>query len=158
MKNTVTAVFPAALEEVLLECGFKDIEVTAAEAATDPIQFSVSIGITGQLRGFFTVQSTRNTALNVAHEFGRMMEIDMGSTPTMDEMHRAALSELANQISGRATIHLAEAGVDADITPPTLMSGEALRVQLPDQIEGAAFDVRLPHGILYCELRAQLVN
>lgn len=156
MNNTVSAVFPAAVEEVLLECGFADVDVRNGCSDDETVQLSVSIGLTGRVKGFFVVGTTLETALGVAHDLGGMMGIDMGPMPTMDDMHRAALSELANQISGRAAMHLSDAGFDTDITPPTIMSGDGLTVRFGNQLERWIFSVCVSRGTLRCELVAQV--
>jgi chemotaxis protein CheX len=42
-----------------------------------------------------------------------------------NQLAASAIAELGNMICGNAALHLSEQGVHCDITPPTLVNGEA---------------------------------
>lgn len=46
----------------------------------------------------------------------------------LDELSKSALSELANMIMGNSATLLFNAGVNIDITPPTLMMGDNMQI------------------------------
>jgi CheY-specific phosphatase CheX len=41
-----------------------------------------------------------------------------------DDIFKETFAELLNQMGGRTTIKLSEAGLDTDITPPTIIKGD----------------------------------
>lgn len=85
----------------------------------------ILVGITGEIRGQATISMEEDVAKNVASS---MM---MGMPVTeFDEMAKSALSELGNMIMGNTATLLFNAGVNIDITPPTLMVGKELTISL----------------------------
>ena len=96
------------------------IELTfgEAEAVTGPFtteDLTAIIGVTGSLAGNVFYELSNETSLSVA---GAMRET---SFEEMDELALSAIGELANMITGSATIALAETNYDCDITPPVLL-------------------------------------
>ena len=51
---------------------------------------------------------------------------------TFDSLAQSGIAELGNVITGRASIKLAEAGFQADISPPTLIQGKAVTISTLD--------------------------
>jgi len=85
-------------------------------------EVTIVTGVTGGLQGQVFYGMTNDTARNVA---GAML----GSPVTdLDELCISALAELANMISGNATTRLAEVGYVTNITPPSVVQGEGIRV------------------------------
>lgn len=86
---------------------------------------TIMVGITGEIRGQVSISMSDKVAMNVASS---MM---MGMPVTeLDEMAKSALSELGNMIMGNTATLLFNAGVNIDITPPTLMVGKELTISL----------------------------
>lgn len=139
--------------DVLSESGFTDLTVSEArprgDATAPPFDVSISVGVAGSLKGFMFLQAERTSAIAVAGEIGRLMGVAVADEDGMGSMHRAALAELANQVSGRATIYLSEIGFDTDITPPTVLTGSGVSLAVPDGL--AIHDAQLdgPQGSLH---------
>lgn len=81
---------------------------------------NVSVGMTGDLGGHVNFGMDDQTACRVA---AQMMCEDVHE---LDEMSVSALSELANMIAGNARTFLGQQGVNADITPPSVLRGAAI--------------------------------
>ncbi|NLN66130.1 MAG: chemotaxis protein CheX [Clostridiaceae bacterium] len=84
---------------------------------------AVIVGITGKIRGQVIISLSNHTAKSVA-------SIMMGGIPieVMDEISNSAISELGNMIMGNTATILAAKGVGIDITPPSLLSGEKIKI------------------------------
>lgn len=139
--------------DVLNESGFSGLNVSEAlpRAGRTPPAFdvSISVGLAGELKGFMFLQAERDAAVGFASEIGRLMDVSVADEEAMGPLHRAALAELTNQVSGRATIYLSEMGYDTDITPPTVLTGTGVSLAVPDGL--AMHDARLsgPAGSLH---------
>ncbi|HEX2948516.1 MAG TPA: chemotaxis protein CheX [Armatimonadota bacterium] len=89
-------------------------------------QISISVGVSGQLKGQVIYGMSQVTATKIASAMIGTQQV------TFDEMAVSAISELGNIISGNATMHLVEAGIMCDITPPTVIRG--INVEIGTQI------------------------
>lgn len=84
------------------------------------------LGVTGEISGQVCIVMENDVARDVA---SRMM---MGMpVAEIDDMARSALSELGNMVMGNAATILSNSNVLIDITPPTLLTGNA-RITAPD--------------------------
>lgn len=52
--------------------------------------------------------------------------------PTLDEMAKSAVAELCNMILGNAGIFLSQIGTKIDVTPPTTLTGEKIKLSMND--------------------------
>lgn len=80
-------------------------------------ELTVVVGVVGEIEGTALYGLSVVTALKIA---SAMIGNDLVS---LDEMALSAISELGNMISGHAATLLSNAGVQCDITPPTLIQG-----------------------------------
>jgi chemotaxis protein CheX len=83
----------------------------------------ILIGITGDIKGQAMLSFDESMALKVVSKMMGGMEIK-----DLDDIGKSALSELGNMILGNSATLLFNIGVEIDITPPTLMTGENLSV------------------------------
>ena len=109
---------------------------------------SVIIGFVGDIKGqaFFTMDEL--FAKNIASVLLGGMEVT-----ELDELVKSAVGELGNMIMGNACTLFYEKGLSVDITPPTILNGEKVRVSnsvptfyFPVQIENIGelgFDVTI---------------
>jgi len=57
----------------------------------------------------------------------------MGQTCTeFDNLAQSGIAELGNVISGRASINLSNAGIQTNISPPTMLIGKGLQISTLD--------------------------
>lgn len=83
-------------------------------------EINLIIGLTGVIKGQVCYSMSRPTALAIA-------SLMMGDEILeLDDMVQSALCELANMMSGNATIILTEEGGSSMITPPSLVIGRSL--------------------------------
>ena len=113
----VNAFLTPALDVWKKELG-EDLTYHGAHAVMGPFtteDLTAIIGVTGALKGNVFCELSHQTALAVASK--------MCGTPfdELDEVGLSAIGELANIITGNATIELAGANYVCDISPPVLL-------------------------------------
>lgn len=74
---------------------------------------TITIGVTGKLKGNIIISMDRMSALNLASVMMGGMTIS-----ELDEITMSAISELGNMIAGRAGMIFSNNEIDIDITPP----------------------------------------
>lgn len=78
------------------------------------------IGVTGRVRGVVAYGMSDETARTI-------VGVMLGEPcPVFDELAQSGIAELANVITGRASIELANNGFPAEISTPTIIVGKAL--------------------------------
>lgn len=88
----------------------------------------ISIGIIGDFHGFMFIQTTKE---NLAVLMKLMMEhLGYEMTDNDPNLLNEAFSEFANQLAGRLMMSFSEAGINGDITPPTVLQGENISMDL----------------------------
>ncbi|GMO30951.1 MAG: chemotaxis protein CheX [Termitinemataceae bacterium] len=93
------------------------------EASMQIMGVAALVGLAGDVEGRVLFDMSKETALKVA---GAM---NGGETFTaLDEMVKATITELANQIAAQAVTKLHELGFKFDLTPPALFSGEHMEI------------------------------
>jgi len=80
---------------------------------------NVVFGVTGQVSGSVIYGMSGPTALQIA-----TIMLDE-PVKLFDKLAASAIAELGNMICGNALQHLSEAGYQCDITPPTIVHGQA---------------------------------
>lgn len=83
----------------------------------------IILGITGDIKGQAVFSLSEPMAKKIAS--GMMMGMPVEE---IDEMAKSALSELGNMIMGNSATLLFNAGVQIDITPPSLVKGTAIEI------------------------------
>lgn len=144
VNSTVSSAISNSIRQVAEETGFQDYSVSDDGEMNLPYNISISIGIAGQVQGFLFFRANRKDALSLAHYLGTLMGVDLDGNGDLTSMHKAALSELANQISGRITILLSNIGIDTDITPPTILTGDSISFGISDDLQFHGFILSVP--------------
>jgi chemotaxis protein CheX len=87
---------------------------------------TVLLNMVGQVQGvvLYSLSSRTGQALATA-----MMGQEFGS---FDSLAQSGIAELGNVITGRASVKLADAGFEVDISPPTLIMGKAVTISTLD--------------------------
>lgn len=107
---------------------------------------SVLVGVVGEVKGQVIYSLSEETAKKIASAMMMGMPVD-----EFDEMAKSAISELANMITGNASTLLSGQGFEIDISPPTLISGEGVRITssmlqtivLPITVEAGIFEINI---------------
>ena len=85
-------------------------------------QCNVVCGVTGQVQGQVIYGMSLTTADRIASTMlGQPIKV-------FDQLAASAIGELGNMISGNAMHHLSEAGWVCDITPPTIIRGQQVKI------------------------------
>ncbi|PWU69203.1 chemotaxis protein CheX [Gracilibacillus dipsosauri] len=96
-----------------------DPQFEAPKLSTDPlfVNYGVLIGYSGSFKGDLLIRANKEV-------FSAIGEALYGM-PLSDEMLDSFSGELGNMIAGGLSTHLAEQGIETDITHPTVISGDA---------------------------------
>lgn len=86
----------------------------------------IMIGVTGEISGQVCIVMENEVAKDIAVRMMQGREVN-----EIDELARSAISELGNMIMGNAATLLSNDNIDIEITPPTLITGNA-RITSPD--------------------------
>ncbi|MFB1080869.1 chemotaxis protein CheX [Jeotgalibacillus sp. JSM ZJ347] len=80
-------------------------------------QIAVLIGMTGEIKGNILIDGGKQHFSSLGHTmYGMHLEGDMLVS---------FIGEIGNMIAGNLTTYISSEGVEMDITPPSVMSGEA---------------------------------
>ncbi len=126
MKAEYINPFIKASTEVLKLIANLDFKTGAPYLKSSPFgadNLIILVGITGEIRGQAVISMSEEMAKKVASSMMMGMPVD-----EIDEMAKSALSELGNMIMGNTATLLFNAGVNIDITPPTLMMGQKMQI------------------------------
>lgn len=128
MNNSLFQCFTSALEEVFSKTGIdlEEVRETNLLKITD-IQIVTSIGITGSVKGTFIMLTDLKSAINIANTMMKSMNLSNRSSD-FDAIKEAAIAEITNQISGHALTNLFKKKIQCDMTPPTILVGENIKL------------------------------
>lgn len=108
-------------KEVRIKLTRKDLIKKKSAHPSFPV--SIIIGITGPIKGQVVYSMDSNFAFNVTKAM-----IPNKLPAEIKKLVNSAISELANIITGQASIDLAGEDMAISITPPAVFSGEGIRV------------------------------
>jgi chemotaxis protein CheX len=114
--------FLKMLESILEQYGIKGIKkgaVTVKKEMSLSKDVTAFVGIFGEIRGSVSYSFDSETAKRLISK----MVMDMPVTE-IDELGRSAVAELANMITGNAISVFNTNRILADITPPTVVTGQ----------------------------------
>jgi chemotaxis protein CheX len=105
-----------------------DIDTKLGKIYLKPSPFSVSdmiilIGVVGEIRGQVCLELAYESAKNIASAMMGGMTI-----ADMDEISTSAIAELGNMIMGNTCSILSKNKVNIDITPPTILMGDKIKI------------------------------
>ncbi len=101
------------------------------------------VGLAGDVEGRVLFDMGRETALNVANDMLKSMEMDQ--IDSLNDMGRATITELANMITGQAVTKLHNQGFKFDLTPPAIFTGDNMEVSDPG-VEALIVPMNIPQG------------
>jgi len=121
--------FIEAANEVLLaeaEVATNRGNLTLHKSAFTSNAITVLISLVGQVQGVVLYGLSIPTGVELV---SRMMGQEFDE---FDDLAQSGIAELGNVITGRATIKLSQAGYTANISPPTLILGEGVKISTLD--------------------------
>jgi chemotaxis protein CheX len=118
----------AAKEVVQAEAGteIQRGKLSLQHSALTTHEVSVLISMIGQVEGVVLYSLSIPTARGLV---SRMMGEEVEG---FDELAQSGIAELGNVITGRATMLLSQAGINSDISPPTVIIGKDIQVSTVD--------------------------
>ena len=149
MNDLVFKNFHRAARAVLRESGINDFKIYRRPMSDISPAFVSIVGLVGGVKGYFLMEMCGTSALALV----RSMEGHLGTNAGDEDRTRwckAAIAELSNQISGRATALMANKRIDCMITPPTTLSGAAIESNLPESDQQTRFTVKAAWGMIHC--------
>jgi chemotaxis protein CheX len=127
MNSNNLDLFIEAAEEIFKEIGFPNLTIEDCNIKDQKHALVASIGLTGGISGFLLIRSDISSSMAF---IGKMLS-NMGmesEESDFGQFHKEAFGEILNQISGRAAMLLESAGVDCNITPPTILKGQNISI------------------------------
>ena len=118
--------FIEASQTVLKQIASLDARLGKVYLKTSPYHSEdiiIMVGLTGRIRGQAIFSMRMDFAKKIASSM--MMGAPVNE---FDEMAKSAISELANMIMGNAATLLYNRGMNIDITPPSLLTGENMQI------------------------------
>ncbi len=97
------------------------------------------VGLAGDVEGRVLFDMTEETALAIASA------MNGEKLPSLDDLAKATISELANMITAQAVTKLHDLGFDFDLTPPALFTGQNMEVA-KTEVEALIVPIEMPLG------------
>lgn len=97
-------------------------DLSAKQVLFTALPVNILCGVNGDLEGLVMYSMSKDTAMKIA-------ELMLGTAPRVfDQMVASAISELGNMITGNSSSIFSNKGVVCNITPPTLVRGNSIRI------------------------------
>ncbi|MDR5658715.1 chemotaxis protein CheX [Serpentinicella sp. ANB-PHB4] len=119
--------FIEAFNNVLPQLGFAKVSKGAMTVKSSDLQGNgvmAIVGLVGDVKGNVIYSMNFDNAKGIASKMMMGMPVE-----NFDDMAQSAISELSNMLTGNASINLSELGTTVDISTPTLIYGEGLKVK-----------------------------
>ena len=112
---------------ILPQIGFSNVtrEEVTVKNSVESLGILINLGIGGDIKG--------NIVYNIQGENGKKIasKMMMGlPVEELNEMAQSALSELSNMLTANASINFSNIGVNVNISTPTLMYGQDIKIKL----------------------------
>lgn len=132
MKQEYVNPFIRASVDVLQQVTQMNFNIGKPNIRTSPFSpddVLVTLGIVGNLKGKVTISMPTESAKAIASKMMMGMPIEK-----LDEMSKSALCELGNMIMGNVATVLFNQGVQIDITPPSLYTGNNIEISASNMV------------------------
>lgn len=147
MRNNKLSYLSNSLNDFLIDAGFSSTIQSVSEISGQTNVMS-TVGITGDRVGFLTLSIELNNAVRLSNQFAQLMEIPIDSND-FSNLHLEAISELTNQISGRVVMFMENNDLNCSITPPTVISGGDISINLKTLKHTEIFKVEGLYGFFH---------
>ena len=147
MENDNLSYIINSLKDFLADAGFAS-SIAPVSNVADQTNVMATVGITGEMVGFLTLSMNTDNAVNLSKFFADLMEIPIDSDD-FSNPHLEAISELSNQIAGRVVMFMEDHDLNCSITPPSVMSGGEISINLKTLDVTQIFKVEGQFGYFY---------
>ncbi len=123
MDVKVLSPFVEAIANVMPKLGFESVSRSGLRMSKGTVKSNgviVNIGLIGMLQGNILYNISIESAKKIASKMMMGMPVN-----DFDEIAKSAISELGNMLAANAAIALEAKGVQIDISPPTLFTGDS---------------------------------
>lgn len=132
--------FIASVMDVMPQLGFENVILKEQKEKSKKIVASgivLTLGIVGDKKGNVAYAIDTEGAKQIASTMMMGMPVD-----ELDDMAKSAISELSNMLTANATINFSNDGINVDISPPTMLTGEDIELSMSkEQIMCVEFDI-----------------
>jgi len=147
VQQEILEVFVEAVRQVFRETDIAIESVDAGDVPEAEDNVIASVGLTGDLKGIFMLRTDTPSAANFLKAMTGGLRLTLRDD-LLNEIQMAALGELSNQISGRATTLLFDRHLHCDITPPAIIAARQMQSLVPDLAASFSRTIRGPFGRL----------
>jgi CheY-specific phosphatase CheX len=129
MGSAIFASFESAVLDIFRENNISVRGISPAANPGEKLQVVSTMGLSGDLRGNIVFGCSLESAHAIVNSLFKASDI----TPqdkNFGDLQKATIGEFANQITGRALMHLSRSSVDCNMTPPTVITGDRVTSDL----------------------------
>ncbi|MDF2633531.1 MAG: putative chemotaxis phosphatase, CheX [Pelosinus sp.] len=120
--------FIDAIMNIMPQLGFQNVvkgKISVGQQFVESKGITILVGLTDQIRGNIAYNLTEQTAMAIASKM--MMGMPVAA---LDDLAQSAISELTNMVTGNAATRFEQDGLRVDISPPSLVVGEAFKLKV----------------------------
>lgn len=120
-------------------------------ATTTDAEVNVLVGFTGGVSGQILI------GIDVAEALAMASLLMMSEVTAFDEITRSALAEVGNMIAGNCATQLHTQGIESNITVPTIIQGQQVRVSWPN-LYLQKTTIQVPFGAIHLAIGLKITR
>ena len=145
MDAALATPFIKAFFDLLPQLGFQQVKrgnLRVSEKMAVSLDVIAVVGLSQQLRGNVAYAMSQTTAKKFASVMMMGMPVEQ-----LDEMSQSAISEASNMITANAAMTLESQGISVNISPPTLVIGQGVKVRI-SQVQSLIVEIVTEAGVI----------
>lgn len=145
MDAALATPFIKAFFDLLPQLGFQQVKrgnLRVSEKMAVSLDVIAVVGLSQQLRGNVAYAMTQETAKKFASVMMMGMPVEQ-----LDEMSQSAISEASNMLTANAAMTLESQGLSVNISPPTLVIGQGVKVRI-SQVQSLIVEIVTEAGVI----------
>lgn len=145
--------FTDSIAGIFSNFGFGEItggDIYIKDSFTCKYNLTTIIGLSGKIKGNIALSMPYETARKIASTMMMGMEVT-----EIDEISVSALGEMTNMICGQAAMALSLQNLPIDITPPTIIHGDNMKLII-SQVETLVVDISSSLGSIELNLGLEI--
>ena len=145
MDAALATPFIKAFFDLLPQLGFQQVKrgnLRVSEKMAVSLDVIAVVGLSQQLRGNVAYAMSQETAKKFASVMMMGMPVEQ-----LDEMSQSAISEASNMITANAAMTLESQGIRVNISPPTLVIGQGVKVRI-SQVQSLIVEIVTEAGVI----------
>jgi chemotaxis protein CheX len=145
MDAALATPFIKAFFDLLPQMGFQQVKrgnLRVSEKMAVSLDVIAVVGLSQQLRGNVAYAMSQDTAKKFASVMMMGMPVEQ-----LDEMSQSAISEASNMLTANAAMTLESQGLSVNISPPTLVIGNGVKVRI-SQVQSLIVEIVTEAGVI----------